>query len=55
MNIIKLDSSDIQALEQLHKTKGVTRYVFPAFGVSRYDLHGNSLKDGLTDRMNRRR
>lgn len=32
-NIIKLDSSDMESLESIHKKKGVTRFVYPAFGV----------------------
>ncbi|KAF2093239.1 Aldo/keto reductase [Rhizodiscina lignyota] len=30
--LIKLDPTDVDALDQIHKTKGVTRYVFPPFG-----------------------
>ncbi|KAK4959549.1 H/ACA snoRNP pseudouridylase subunit [Elasticomyces elasticus] len=33
LKIIKLDSSDMDALEQISKTKGLTRFVYPAFGV----------------------
>jgi hypothetical protein len=33
-NIIQLDSEDMDALIAIHKAKGVTRYVYPAFGVS---------------------
>ena len=32
--LVKLDSSDMDALEDIHKKKGITRYVFPPFGVS---------------------
>ena len=34
MKIVKLDSSDMGALEELHKSKGITRYVYPPFGVN---------------------
>lgn len=34
LKVVKLDSSDIEALQGIHKKKGVTRYVYPAFGVS---------------------
>ena len=34
LKIIKLDSSDMEALEGIHKAKGITRFVYPAFGVS---------------------
>ncbi|KAK3697287.1 hypothetical protein LTR37_017520 [Vermiconidia calcicola] len=34
MNILKLDSSDVQALDKIHKAKGVTRFVYPDFGVN---------------------
>jgi glycerol 2-dehydrogenase (NADP+) len=33
-NIIKLDSSDVSALDAISKSKGITRFVYPAFGVS---------------------
>jgi len=33
-NILKLESSDIEALDNISKTKGTTRYVWPPFGVS---------------------
>ncbi|KAK3056374.1 H/ACA snoRNP pseudouridylase subunit [Extremus antarcticus] len=32
-NILKLESSDIEALDNISKTKGTTRYVWPPFGV----------------------
>lgn len=31
--LIQLDGTDMEKLESIHKTKGVTRYVYPAFGV----------------------
>jgi glycerol 2-dehydrogenase (NADP+) len=34
MKIVKLDSSDIEALDKISKTKGLTRFVYPPFGVS---------------------
>ena len=33
MKIITLDSSDLEALNKIHKSKGTTRYVYPPFGV----------------------
>ncbi|KAH6680892.1 glycerol dehydrogenase [Halenospora varia] len=33
MHVVKLSSSDMEALEQIHKG-GVTRYVYPLFGVN---------------------
>ncbi|KAF1852192.1 Aldo/keto reductase [Cucurbitaria berberidis CBS 394.84] len=32
--LISLDGEDIEKLESLHKTKGITRYVYPPFGVN---------------------
>lgn len=32
--LINLDSSDVEALDGVSKSKGTTRYVFPPFGVS---------------------
>jgi glycerol 2-dehydrogenase (NADP+) len=32
--LIDLDSSDVEALDGISKSKGLTRYVFPPFGVS---------------------
>ncbi|KAF2141190.1 uncharacterized protein K452DRAFT_308981 [Aplosporella prunicola CBS 121167] len=32
--IIKLDDSDMEALESIHKKKGLTRFIYPAFGVN---------------------
>lgn len=34
LKIIKLDESDMAALESIHKKKGLTRFVYPPFGVS---------------------
>ena len=34
MQIIELDSSDMDALTKISKTKGTTRFVYPAFGVN---------------------
>jgi glycerol 2-dehydrogenase (NADP+) len=34
MKLISLDDEDMERLENISKTKGVTRYVYPAFGVS---------------------
>ena len=31
--LISLDASDLETLNSIHKEKGVTRYVYPAFGV----------------------
>ncbi|KAL9089119.1 MAG: hypothetical protein Q9165_005932 [Trypethelium subeluteriae] len=33
-NVIKLDAADVAALDKISKSKGITRYVYPAFGVS---------------------
>ncbi|KAK0661963.1 D-galacturonate reductase [Lasiodiplodia hormozganensis] len=33
-NIVQLSAEDLQALENIHKVKGVTRFVYPAFGVN---------------------
>ncbi|KAK5148879.1 NADP-dependent oxidoreductase domain-containing protein [Cryomyces antarcticus] len=33
-NIIELDSSDMKALEKISKDKGMTRFIYPAFGVN---------------------
>ncbi|KAL1648080.1 hypothetical protein SLS58_002407 [Diplodia intermedia] len=33
-NIVKLSSEDLEALEKIHKVKGVTRFIYPAFGVN---------------------
>ena len=32
--LISLDGEDMQKLEAIHKEKGVTRYVYPPFGVN---------------------
>jgi len=37
--IIKLDSADLEALNSIHESKGVTRFVYPAFGVRKSSLH----------------
>lgn len=34
MKIVKLDASDVEALNKIHKGKGTTRYVFPPFGMN---------------------
>ena len=34
LKTIKLDSSEMEALESMHKKQGITRFVYPAFGVS---------------------
>lgn len=34
LKVVKLDSSDLEDLANISKTKGLTRYVYPAFGVS---------------------
>jgi len=31
--LIQLDAADMEVLENVHKTKGITRYVYPPFGV----------------------
>lgn len=33
LQVVKLDASDLDALESIHKKKGFTRYVYPPFGV----------------------
>ncbi|EMC94925.1 hypothetical protein BAUCODRAFT_518265 [Baudoinia panamericana UAMH 10762] len=33
LKTVKLDASDMEALENIHKKKGITRFVYPAFGV----------------------
>ncbi|KAK4506890.1 hypothetical protein PRZ48_000623 [Zasmidium cellare] len=33
LKTVKLDSSDLEALDSIHKKKGLTRYVYPPFGV----------------------
>ena len=33
-NIIKLDPADVAALDAISKSKGITRFVYPPFGVS---------------------
>jgi len=34
LKTVKLDSADIEALDSIHKNKGVTRFVYPDFAVS---------------------
>ena len=34
LQTVKLDPSDVEALDSIHKKKGLTRFVYPAFGVS---------------------
>ena len=34
MKLVKLDKADIEALDDVHKSKGITRYVYPPFGVN---------------------
>ncbi|KAF2157436.1 Aldo/keto reductase [Myriangium duriaei CBS 260.36] len=34
LKVVKLDSSDLDSLANISKTKGFTRYVYPAFGVN---------------------
>jgi hypothetical protein len=33
MKLITLDDEDMEHLEKISKTKGLTRFVYPAFGV----------------------
>lgn len=33
LKFVKLDSSDLASLAEISKSKGLTRYVYPAFGV----------------------
>ncbi|CZT16667.1 probable aldehyde reductase [Ramularia collo-cygni] len=33
LKVVKLDAGDIKALDEIHKVHGVTRYVFPPFGL----------------------
>jgi len=35
--IVSLDAADLEALEEIHKKKGLTRFVYPEFGVSYID------------------
>lgn len=32
--LIALDAEDMEKLEKVHKKKGITRYVYPPFGVN---------------------
>ena len=41
MKILQLDASDLGKLDQIHKTKGTTRYVYPPFGVSQHSIFIN--------------
>jgi len=34
LKVVKLDESDMAALESIHKKKGLTRFVYPPFGVN---------------------
>lgn len=34
LKTVKLDSSDLEALDAIHKKKGLKRFVYPDFGVS---------------------
>ncbi|QIW97281.1 hypothetical protein AMS68_002799 [Peltaster fructicola] len=34
LKVIDLDDSDLQALNKIHQTKGLTRFVYPEFGVN---------------------
>jgi glycerol 2-dehydrogenase (NADP+) len=36
--IVSLEAADLEALEDIHKKKGLTRFVYPEFGVSYIDL-----------------
>lgn len=33
LKVVPLDSSELNALQEIHKKKGITRFVYPAFGV----------------------
>lgn len=33
LKVVKLDAGDIKALDEIHRVNGVTRFVYPAFGV----------------------
>ena len=32
--LISLDAEDMQKLDKIHKDKGITRFVYPPFGVN---------------------
>lgn len=34
MKLIELSSADVEALDKVHKSKGITRFVYPPFGVN---------------------
>jgi glycerol 2-dehydrogenase (NADP+) len=34
LKVVKLDASDMESLESIHKKEGLTRFVYPAFGVN---------------------
>ena len=34
MKIVKLDGAQLDALESIHKKNGVTRFVYPPFGIN---------------------
>ena len=34
MRVITLDKSDVDAINAIHKDKGLTRYVYPPFGFN---------------------
>ncbi|SMY19805.1 unnamed protein product [Zymoseptoria tritici ST99CH_1A5] len=34
LKVVKLDASDMEALESIHKKEGLNRFVYPAFGVN---------------------
>jgi glycerol 2-dehydrogenase (NADP+) len=34
LRTVKLDTADLEALENIHKTKGLKRFVYPQFGVN---------------------
>jgi len=34
MKILKLEQSELRSLDDIHKRKGTTRYVYPPFGVN---------------------
>lgn len=41
LKTIEFDQEDLAALERIHKKKGVTRFVYPQFGVSIADTPQN--------------
>jgi glycerol 2-dehydrogenase (NADP+) len=34
LKVVALDETDLEALNKIHQVKGVTRFVYPEFGVS---------------------